>query len=642
MSDMSLQPTASLDSRHRYLPHVDGLRAIAVISVLLYHLDMTFISGGFVGVDVFFVISGYLITSHIRQAIQCKRFTFRKFYMKRARRLLPALLVTLLATLLAGYFILPAANYQALGRESLFSLLSASNILFWLQSGYFDSASDLKPLLHTWSLSVEEQFYLIWPLLLVFFASERRALQLLLTLGLLSLVAAQYWLSKEPALVFFMMPFRIVEFALGAMLFWLERTVRPAPFVRELLSLIGLALIAASLLLINNTTLFPGLWALPVCLGTALVIFCAAGTQIGRILSLSPVRYLGMISYSLYLVHWPLIVFYKYINLAALTWQDQLLLMSLSIALASLMYHLVETPFRRSQGRMGFSPRQAGVSMVVTAALVAGVSAHVVARDGLPWRFHFEQLSADDIEAGKSARYDIIQPLCEQRGWERCREPSADKDRNVLVIGDSYGIDGLNILAQAFPDYHYTSVSQGGCPPLVNADMAIIEPTWPDRKACVELNDKRLSAAFLADYRAIAISVQFDWYKPEHLRRVVKHIRQATDAPVIVFGSFVHLNRPMADLHNKQIDPRSRPAAIKSLAAYEQKLAKDEAHGYIFISKRQLFCAGEGIGSCKLYFDGVPFTYDESHLSLEASAFAARQLQQQYIGGLEQLMNRRP
>jgi peptidoglycan/LPS O-acetylase OafA/YrhL len=635
---MFARPIASFSQRHRYFPHIDGLRALAVLAVVLYHLDVGFVSGGFAGVDVFFVISGYLISAHIRQAVIAGDFSFSRFYLRRIRRLLPALLVTLVAVLFAGYWILPAANYQQLSLESIFALFSGANFLFWSQSGYFDSAASLKPLLHTWSLSVEEQFYLLWPLLMVFLAGKRWALIAIFALALLSLFSAQWLIRSEPALVFFMMPFRITEFAFGACLVWLDRSPWQHGKRAEWASLLGLALIVVSLLVLDNAVLFPGLAALPVCLGTALMIHSGGSSQLGRLLSLPPVVYLGMISYSLYLVHWPLIVFYKYVSLSPLTLLEQGGLFLAALALAILMYHLVETPFRRQRGKFAMSGRTAASAIIALMLTISAAAAHILSKDGWPWRFDYPQLSAETIERGKNQRYSVIQALCVERGWQDCKTPSANLSKNIAILGDSHGIDGLNILAQAFPEYHFTSISQGGCPPLVPEDMSIMGPTWPDREDCVQLNQHRLSPEFLQQHAAIVISVQFDWYQPKHLHNTIAHIHQFSEIPIVVLGNFLHLQQPMADLHNQRVDPRGRPEVVKSFAAYEEQLKQYDDDHYRFLSKRDLFCAGPVLSSCRLYFEGVPFAYDQSHLSLEATQFAAEQLRRANPEGFEVLL----
>lgn len=481
-------------ARQPYFPHIDGLRAIAVISVLLFHLEFALFSGGFVGVDVFFVISGYLITSHIRSAVTQGYFSFRWFYAKRARRLLPAMLVTLGVTFAVAWVVLPASNLERLAKETLFALFSVSNILFWHESGYFDTAATLKPLLHTWSLSVEEQFYVFWPLLLCFVKKERTVFLLLCGLGLISLIAAQALVGQHPELVFYMMPFRITEFAVGGVLVWLERRACLVDQYREVFSLAGLAAILVPVFVYDKTSTFPGLLAVIPCVGAALLIMFGGKSQIAAPLRWAPLVYVGLISYSLYLNHWPLIVLYKhtanqFVLADQLALSDQLVLLAVSIILAVLMYHLVETPFRRKHGLAITGRGFAGLVSALALGLAA-FSVITLKHSGFPERYARAQLVARDIEDGKQRRFQLLTRDCKKRGWSECDLPSPDTGRNVLIIGDSHTVDAYNILRVAYPRQYYVNISLGGCPPTVGDTLQKLWAGWSKLEECDQLNKK--------------------------------------------------------------------------------------------------------------------------------------------------------
>ena len=614
-----------------YFPHIDGLRAIAVLSVLFFHADISVFSGGFVGVDVFFVISGYLITAHLLTGVKNNSFSFKSFYARRARRLLPALVVTVAATFIAGYFIFPAANFERLANSSIFALFSLSNIFFWAESGYFDSSSSLKPLLHMWSLSVEEQFYLVWPALILLLAKTRYAPVFIFAIAMISLILAEYVFASSADTAFFLTPFRIVEFAIGALLVWFGGYKPKANIWMEVVCALGLVFVLVAIFAYSEHTRFPGVMALLPCLGAALLIYSGGVAKCGSVLRSRLLVSIGLISYSLYLVHWPITVFYKYLNIGALQSIDKLLIITTSFILAVFMYVYVEKPFRSVQGKQYRVPSKVFFSsLAASTAMLIALAAHASYNDGWSIRFS-DQFTRADIEGGMAKRVAGYGRICEERSWELCAAPSVKKESNVLVIGDSHALDGFNIFLQAYPEYHYTMLELGGCPPLTKQDItALLPPTHLEREKCVLLNEERFEAMAKDDYRVIVISVLFGWYAPEHLQRSIEKIRAHSDAQIIVLGNYIQLHSGFADLSNQGIDIARTPDALASFAAYERELRALNLENVSFISKRSLFCDGDSVGTCRLWFDGVPFSYDQHHLSFEASGYLADQLKALY------------
>ncbi|MEM9108309.1 MAG: acyltransferase, partial [Pseudomonadota bacterium] len=295
-----------------YRPEIDGLRAVAVVPVILYHAGYDTFSGGFVGVDVFFVISGYLITSILLRDFEAEDFSLTRFYARRARRLLPALFLVCLVSAIAAVLLLPPEPLAAFFRSLLATLGFVSNILFWSESGYFAEASELKPLLHTWSLAIEEQFYVIYPLFLmvVFPRSRRIAFILLCAAWVLSFVIATWASTAAPYANFFLIPSRAFELATGALIAFLPGLMPRTPISRSLLAGTGMLAIAVAVFTYSSATPFPGPWALLPVIGTALVIIAASQDDaVGRLLSTPLLRWVGLISYSAYLWHWPIFVF---------------------------------------------------------------------------------------------------------------------------------------------------------------------------------------------------------------------------------------------------------------------------------------------------------------------------------------------
>lgn len=299
-----------------YRADIEGLRALAVIPVILYHARL-FSPGGFVGVDVFFVISGYLITKIITSHLRCGHFTLAGFYQRRVRRIFPALFLMFAVSSAFAYLLLLPHELMQFGKSLIASAAFVSNVFFSSQSDYFDVASEQKPLLHVWSLAVEEQFYILWPLIVVALnkkAGEKGTLLFCVIVSFTSLLYGEYFVHQAPTAAFYLLPARAWELALGALLAmfinfgWFRQTPR---YVADIASIVGIALICVAIFSYDEVMPFPGFAALVPCVGAALVIGAGESrtTLGGRLLSLPPFALIGRISYSLYLWHWPILVF---------------------------------------------------------------------------------------------------------------------------------------------------------------------------------------------------------------------------------------------------------------------------------------------------------------------------------------------
>ena len=336
-----------------YRSDIDGLRAMAILPILLYHAGIPGFSGGFVGVDIFFVISGFLITSIIMREVNEGDFSFTNFWVRRARRILPAALVVVVFTLIAGWFFFAPVDYIELGRSARTQAFFAANFFFWGESGYFDGPSELKPLLHTWSLAVEEQFYIVFPLVLILlhkFLPNNKRFALILFF-VVSLVASIIWVKDYPSATFYLLHTRAWELLLGSLLVLLPLHSIRYRGLAEVVSLVGLATITYCVITYDSSIIFPGMSALPPTLATAALIWANGrhNTIVKQLLSLQPMVWVGLISYSLYLWHWPLIAFARYSSVEELILTDKLLLISLSIMLAYFSWKFIETPFRKKQ-----------------------------------------------------------------------------------------------------------------------------------------------------------------------------------------------------------------------------------------------------------------------------------------------------
>ncbi|HGP4209800.1 TPA: acyltransferase family protein, partial [Pseudomonas aeruginosa] len=328
----------------KYRPDIDGLRAIAVILVLLFHFDLG-VGGGFIGVDVFFVISGYLITEVIRKGVLQGTFSFTSFFARRLLRLHPALIVTVAACLAIGYLLFDPASFSNLAKSGQYALFSVSNIYFWINQDYFDPSAHTQPLLHTWSLAAEWQFYLVWPFIVwaSLKVSERFFVAVLSLLTAGSLVASQIWLSHDSSAAYFLIPFRVFELSAGALVVYFEHH-KKTESQASIIFFIGLALIIMPALLLDSSSPFPGFRAALPCLGAIVCIYSGESTA-AAILRMRPVVYVGLISYSVYLVHWPLSVFYKYYMFRDIVFSEKISLLVTSLILGALLHHLIEKRF---------------------------------------------------------------------------------------------------------------------------------------------------------------------------------------------------------------------------------------------------------------------------------------------------------
>jgi peptidoglycan/LPS O-acetylase OafA/YrhL len=344
-----------MDSRQDYRPDIDGLRAIAVLGVMAYHAFPDWLGGGYAGVDVFFVISGYLISSLLLSALEKKRFSLPAFYARRIRRLFPALVLVLATTLGVGWWLLTPAEFQRLGSHVAASAVSANNFVLFAESGYFDADAAGKPLLHLWSLGIEEQFYLFWPLLLALIVRHRHAFWLVTALTAASFLLNVVLIGQHPDFVFLMPLTRLWELSLGGMLALYETRpetgaddASPSPRNSNGLALAGLLLIALAMAMLHKYSVFPGWLALLPTLGAGLLIKAGPQAWLNRHVLASPLLVgIGLISYPLYLWHWPLLSFLTITENGTETLPQIQVALIAALLLATASYWLLEKPLRR-------------------------------------------------------------------------------------------------------------------------------------------------------------------------------------------------------------------------------------------------------------------------------------------------------
>ncbi len=417
---------------------IDGLRAVAVLGVVLHHAGLAALPGGFIGVDVFFVISGFLISRIITDGVADGSFTLMHFYERRARRILPALIPVVALSLIAGYWLLLPDDYENLGQSALATMVFANNVLLTLTSGYWDLAATFKPLLHTWSLGVEEQFYIAYPLLALLILRRRPQLFAPMLAGgiTISLLLSIALSARQPDASFYLIHTRAWELLLGALTAWrMPRTPRPE-WVARVLALTGLAMIIGAMLLIDETAPYPGWRALLPCVGTALILrYGAAGGPAQRVLGWGPLVLVGLASYSIYLWHQPLFAFARAMSVTApgAGVMAALTLATLVVGYAS--WRWIEQPFRDARRW----PLRPFMRLGITATALAGAAGLAVsATSGLPQRTPDIGLSAGDYAAYNNSAFRFQK--------DRFDDPARP---NLLVIGNSMARDMVNMLVES-------------------------------------------------------------------------------------------------------------------------------------------------------------------------------------------------
>ena len=443
----------------RYRPDIDGLRALAVLAVIIFHTDRNLLSGGFVGVDIFFVISGYLITSIIFNDIKNDKFSIFHFYDRRVRRIIPALLFLLAISSIASYVILFPADLYKYAKSLLATLLFFSNIFFWRNSGYFAPTADTIPLLHTWSLSIEEQFYLFFPVFIItaFYLVKRKPKKkivfLLSLFFIVSLFLSIWGAENKPSASFYLLPTRAWELLLGALLAFLPKINFQSRY-RALLTGSGIILVFVSFYFLSKELSFPGINALFPCLGAGMIILAnhkRSGNFVSKLISIKPLVFIGLISYSLYLWHWSFIVFYKHYTFEK---PNIIIVLIFSFIVATISWKFIEKPFRATSKK-----RLPYVILSLTTLSLILFGYYIYQSKGIPERLpdRFSYLTAEGIKELKNPYQqecfrDWGKGISLNQVWEKsCRLGVSNKNKKIsfAFIGDSHsdalftGVDSI-------------------------------------------------------------------------------------------------------------------------------------------------------------------------------------------------------
>jgi peptidoglycan/LPS O-acetylase OafA/YrhL len=476
-----------LPSPVNFREDINGLRAWAVIGVLLFHFSLIGLPGGFVGVDIFFVISGYLMTAIIVSKLEKGKFKLVDFYMARIRRILPALLVLIAILLVLGWFWLPTLDYQELGKQSAYSLAFLSNIGYWKSAGYFNGAAHEKWLLHTWSLGVEAQFYVLYPLLVtaVWYVWPKIKI---LTIVLIIVFILSFGLNItlvefKPITAFYLLPTRGWELAAGGLVYLLARQLVLNEAKTNLLFWLGWTLLLLSFVLINPELAWPGYWALLPVMGVSLIIF--ANNQDCKLTNNAIAQWIGVRSYSLYLWHWPLVVALYFSSLQT-NWLWVACIFLLSLVLAHISYHFVEIPTRSYLTRRTLKKEVLLIALIV---IIIGASSVLIKFSGFEHRLNPEVELATNGALDKNPREEACFEQATAQGSPSCKYGHGDV--GAILLGDSHADAIIGGLAKTSTLFSKSVIewALSGCPPMFNAKYTHWEKEYSaNRHRCLEFN----------------------------------------------------------------------------------------------------------------------------------------------------------
>ena len=646
-------PLASSPQHTHYRPDIDGLRAIAVLGVVGFHAFPRRVHGGFVGVDVFFVVSGYLISSIIYNALRQGRFSYLEFYARRVRRIFPALLVVLAASLVAGLLLPFPDDYKQLGRQVAAGAGFAANFLFWSQSGYFDTNAALKPLLHLWSLGIEEQFYLVWPLLLAFLYGRTRRVAMWIALLLcLSFAVNALGIWEHASAMFYLPSSRFWELLSGALLaYWVSFASRGGSWVetrktQTALAWCGVLLLATSATEIGEDSAFPGYWALLPVAATLCLIASSRSWLNQRVLAQRPLVFIGLISYPLYLWHWVLLSLLRMwlYDGAEPPRMQRVIAVLLSVLLAWGTYELIEKPIRFGKGAAGRTLwKPAGL---VTLMVFVGLVGLVVDRsNGLAQRYPpaIRPLAAFQYDEERRWYTDVLggghcfdedSSATESRLGAQCVQAANGRKKLLVLWGDSHAAalyPGFKALQAKRPDYRLAQFTWGGCPPMLDWDS----PRVPQ---CRRFNDVTLDK--VTELRPDIVVLEGNWsmYLPTTggseadlapLNTTIRRLREQGVPRIVVFGNLPTWQFPAPHVGMKLwLETHDLPQRTKEYLDSHSLFADDlvrhltaQDPGVEFVSPIDALCDAHG---CLLTTDKaswIPLTLDTAHLTADGSKY---------------------
>lgn len=610
-----------------YRPDIDGLRALSILGVLFFHFEFDFFSGGYLGVDVFIVISGFLITSIIFNGLKSNNFNLLNFFNRRAQRLLPSFfVVTFLSLLFSYYFFLPL-DLVSFAKSSISSTLFTSNFFFWLNSGYW-SENNTNPLLHTWSLSLEWQFYfffsifsfLIWKI----FKKKNNILKLIIFIFLFSFILSIMFMNRNMS--FFLLPFRLYEFLLGSIIYFIQdKKTNISTNLKNFLSIISIFLIVTSFIIFDSQANVPGYVALMPCIGCSLLIYFK-DTVVHNLLKNKFLVFLGLISYSLYLFHWPIITFYSWFNITEIETYVKFILILLALVLSILNFFFIEKPFRKKIFQIRFLKL---IILAISAIIILFSSQIMINENGFPARVSKEKI--DLIETinkdSQKKRQNFLKKNIDLKFDD-------SKKIKILVLGDSNGEDMFMALKQnsnELTDVEFLVFSQWCF--QKNKFIQIFKTFERISKRNLhcqnERNDINKNLNLIKKSNFIILSSS--WYNDIefYIEDIVNFIQDYTESEIIITSKTNHfpdISSLIKRINLEEIENINKityDVKHKSIYRLNKKLKKKaDSLNIKYFDKTNIICP-EDEKICKVYSkkQGVLFISDDHHWTLAGSKF---------------------
>lgn len=659
---MTSQPSHAHNNGHlthpKYRPDIDGLRAIAILPVVGFHAFPNWVKGGFIGVDIFFVISGFLISTIIIGNLERNSFSLVEFYSRRIRRIFPALLLVLIASFAFGWFTLLADEYKHLGKHIAGGAGFVSNFVLWNESGYFDKSSETKPMLHLWSLGIEEQFYIVWPLLL-WFAWKQRLNLLTITIAVAAISFALNIgkIDKDAIAVFYSPQTRFWELLAGSVLayitlhntfakfkhnldMWLSAIVyAQAPeangnTLRNIQSLVGVVLIAAGFLVITKEQAFQGWWAVLPTAGAVLIISAGVQAWLNRaILSNHVLVWFGLISFPLYLWHWPLLSFARIIESRTPAYEVRIAAVLISIVLAWLTYRLIEKPIR-----FGKHNKEKTITLLGLMVIVGYTGYNCYKQEGLVFRASLQSQVINDGDIGSeiffnylTQNYYLCTPIAIQKealitnleasSITRCYQSRENEPIKIAIIGDSHAEALFIGLADALPRTNIVYYTKASLPYINNNDYKNIYYSV--------LNNNNITTVILTGYW------NSNWNPTEDggndliktvntLTAAHKMVYITDDVPDFSFDPQGCKYLRNFSLHNNLCKEDINFFYLRHKIFYPILQLIEKANPDVKILKTSEYFCGEGF--CNMAKDGILFYRDNDHLNINGSMYLGKEI----------------
>ena len=642
-----MPPSEVLDQMHsKYRPDIDGLRALAVLLVVIFHAYPEFLSGGFIGVDVFFVISGYLISSIIFQNLKLERFRFSEFYIRRILRIFPALLIVLVSCYLIGWLILLPSDYMQLGKHILGGSSFISNFLLWSESGYFDKAADSKILLHLWSLGIEEQFYIFWPILLwIGWRFGKNLLLIALCVAIISFVINIFLSYMSPIAGFYSPLSRFWEFLIGSVvayvLLYKQEISNQLHKYDNKLSCAGLLLLFWSAFALTKDSIFPGWLALMPTMAGALLIFSGQNSWSGRKVLSSPLMvWFGLLSFPLYLWHWPILTFSR-LYFGESTQIQRLFLVLLAIVLSWLTFILVERPIRNGANRYGKT-----FVLVFLMLLLAYGGFNIYQRSGYSIQSRLKIVVPSQLVRAmildrnnfedKTRRGSCYLDPREKSSFDDCNEKIDPSKKTIYLWGDSYSAHTYIGLNAVYGDqFNIIQRSSGGCPPI---------PNFERLPNCIKINKANLKEVDQIKPDIVVLSGRWNKVPWEDIEITIQNLQAIgiktiywigtptqwdLDLPKLVYGEYNKVILKDFLKINSEVKGELDMMPLRFSSGYDKKIFEEnlaqqqlaDKLGIIYINPLETFCS---LGSCMVRENQNAkelFSYDDGHLSPSASKY---------------------